>query len=83
MKVLEIADFIKQNMYLIIALVIVLSPTVWGLASIYYNDRVQFFKEQIDVLESQLETQKEKKEEFKELFQRKESTINWEDIQSN
>ena len=83
MKVIEIADFIKQNIYVIIALTIVLSPTVWVLASLYYNDRVQFFKEQIDVLESQLETQKEKKEEFKELYQRKESTINWADIQSN
>lgn len=84
----EFAGYLKENIYLIIVLIVLLTPTIWGIASIYYDGRIETYKSQNEVLKDK---NKELEEENKELELKKdvfkealtqESSTDWTAIKS-
>ncbi|MCU7934678.1 MAG: hypothetical protein KZQ99_07335 [Candidatus Thiodiazotropha sp. (ex Dulcina madagascariensis)] len=53
MNIKETGELIAQNWPFLIATIIVVSPIIWGLASLYYSGRIETLREQSNLLKEQ------------------------------
>ena len=75
--------FLKENFFLIIVLVFIISPVVWQLSSMYYSGRIEQYELQIETLKSENESLERKNQGFKEvILTTEESVNNWSNIVS-
>jgi len=49
----EAAEFLKRNFALIVILIVLLTPTVWALAGIYYQGRIELLRMEKEMWEKQ------------------------------
>jgi hypothetical protein len=70
-KITETTQFLKQNFFLIVTLILLFSPVIWGMCSLYYNGQVAGYKVQIETLQMQNKLLQDKYDEYKELFSKK------------
>jgi hypothetical protein len=46
----QLADFLRNHWATIAVVFVVLTPVIWGAASLYYNGRVETLREQVNTL---------------------------------
>ena len=79
----EFANYIKENFSLLLVLIIILTPTIWKLSGMYYDGRIEGYKQQIENLKQQNEISEAKKKEFKAIvLSSQEHVSDWSNIES-
>jgi hypothetical protein len=49
MKFGEMIETLQRNIILIMVLIVILTPSIWGLATLYYGERIETLKEQVNL----------------------------------
>lgn len=75
MDIDKIIGFFRSNSHLIIVLVVVLAPSIWGMAHLFYSNTINSLEAHVDLLDKEVTILKdrvqeleEKKESFKGLL---------------
>lgn len=80
----EFAKYLKENFFLILVLIVLLTPSIWKITDMYYEGRLETYKLQIEALKIKNEELERKKDDLKDLvISSQEGVIDWSKIKSN
>ena len=82
MEIKELAEYVKKNLSLILVLLVIMTPSVWTISSLYYSGKIDTLEAKNDFLSSLNQELENRKTEFKELLT-EENVIDFSNIRSN
>jgi predicted transcriptional regulator len=81
LNITDQVKFLKDNFYLIIILVVLLSPIIWQISEMHFKQEMAGLRTQIESLKMQNEILQNKSDGFKELATET-SKIDWSQMES-